>query len=266
MMKQISIMTLTAGILLLPIPDGVADESGSQSPLRATIRLGEQLVEKTSTHELTKKYVGNKLNCTSCHLKNGRHPKAASFIGVATAYPAWSPREQRVVTLQDRILNCFMRSQNGIRPPLGSKVSIAIATYITSLSDGQPIAQNGKKPLGPNHIQTLQLESREPDLTTGAKLYSSKCADCHSGDGSGTDDGPPVWGNESYNSGAGLSRNDKLASWLKVAMPLGDETLSTNDAQDIAAFVNSHLRPRFLLEEHLPSEARMGVYNGVGSE
>lgn len=257
---KLSVSSVVIALLLASM--GQADDPSRHGDLQDMIRLGEQLVEETSRHELTERFVGNELNCASCHLNNGRHAKAASFIGVATAYPAWSPREQRVVTLEDRILNCFMRSQNGIRPPLGSKVSVAIATYITSLSAGQPIAQNDQKPLGPNHVPALKIGNRKPDLQAGARLYLEKCADCHSADGAGTDDGPPVWGNDSFNSGAGLSRVDKLASWLKVAMPLDDETLSDAEAQDIAAFVNSHPRPRFTLQDHLPSKDRLGEYNG----
>lgn len=114
-----------------------------KGPLGDTIKLGRLLVEQTAKHPLSKPFVGNDLNCTSCHLKNGTDTKAATFIGVATAYPAWSPREQRVITLEDRILNCFMRSCNGIRPPLGSEVSVAITAYITWLSTDQPLRMNG---------------------------------------------------------------------------------------------------------------------------
>ena len=45
------------------------------------IRLGEAIVAKTTTHPLSKAYVGNALNCTSCHLQNGTHSKAGTFIG-----------------------------------------------------------------------------------------------------------------------------------------------------------------------------------------
>ncbi|MFY7875106.1 MAG: c-type cytochrome, partial [Pirellula sp.] len=110
----------------------------SDDKLATVIRLGEAIVKNTVSHPLSKNYVGNALNCTSCHLDNGRHPKAGTFLGTATAYPAWSPRENRVITLEDRVLNCFMRSCNGIRPPLGSEVSVAVTTYITSLSQGLP--------------------------------------------------------------------------------------------------------------------------------
>lgn len=232
--------------------------------LGRVIELGREIVENTKDHPLSKPYVNNSLNCTSCHLDAGTHPEAGSFIGVATVYPAWSPRERRVITLQDRVLNCFMRSQNGIRPPLGSEVSVAITTYITWLSTGQPIKQNPDKPLGPNHVPELHADDGSElsgNVLRGETLYADHCASCHSDDGLGGDDGPPVWGDQSYNDGAGLSREIKLASWLKVAMPLDDPYLSKQEAFDIAAFVNSHERPTFNLEDQLPSPERLGEYN-----
>ena len=46
-----------------------------------------------------------------------------------------------------------------------------------------------------------------------------------------------------------------------VAMPLGDPDLTEQEALDIAAFVNSHHRPKFILIEHLPKPERLGEYN-----
>ncbi|WP_231742791.1 c-type cytochrome [Polystyrenella longa] len=248
---------------------GIAEEPTSLVPkdyppgnLGKVVRLGEEIVFETKEHPLSKKYVGNALNCTSCHLDGGQHPQAASFIGIATAYPAWSPREERAITLEDRVLNCFMRSQNGVRPPLGSEVSVAITTYITWLSTGQSIAQNPNKPLGPRHVPSLDIKNFKPDPVRGKELYVERCADCHGNTGEGLESGPPVWGADSFNDGAGLSHNDKLASWLKVAMPLDDETLTTQEAFDIAAFVNQHERPKFNLQEHLPDADKLGEYNG----
>lgn len=212
------------------------------------VRLGETLVKETSSHPLTKPFVGNQLNCTSCHLDAGRHPKAASFIGVAAAYPAFSPRESAVITLEDRILNCFLRSQNGSRPPNGGKASLAIAAYITWLSTDTKIDMNPASPLGPNHLTMLDDGHVQTDIANGEALYADRCAVCHSDDGSGSDDGPPVWGDESFNEGAGLSKLPKMASWLKVAMPLDDTDLTDQEAFDIAAFVNSHDRPKFNLK------------------
>lgn len=240
-----------------------AQRSIPEGPLGETIRLGQELVEKTTTHPLTKPYSGNGLNCTSCHLKNGTDPKAASFLGTATAYPAWSPREQRVITLEDRILNCFMRSGNGIRPPLGSKISVAIAAYITWLSSDQPIRMNAARPAGPNAVPPLKLDVTKADAKRGAALFADRCAECHGQDGQGDADNPPVWGARSFNDGAGLAHIEQLAAWLKVAMPLDDTTLTEQQALDVAAFVNLHERPTFRLNEHLPSPERFGEYNSA---
>ena len=237
------------------------EESIPEGELGDVIRLGQTLIEDTSTYPLTKDYVGNGLNCTSCHLQNGADPKAASFIGVASAYRAWSPREKRVITLEDRILNCFMRSCNGTRPPLGSRPSVAIAAWITWLSKDTPIRTNSKRPAGPNAITRLSVEASSADKSRGAHLYTDRCASCHGDNGQGVDDNPPVWGKMSYNQGAGFSNVEQLAAWLKVAMPMDDATLTEQDAIDIAAYVNSHERPVFRLEDHLPKAEKLGEYN-----
>ncbi len=150
-----------------------------------------------------------------------------------------------------------MRSMNGIRPPNGSQVSVAITAYITWLSTGDSIQQNPEKPLGPHSTPQVDWSNLKPNVERGAKLYAEHCADCHADDGRGGDEGPPVWGDQSYNEGAGLSQVPKLASWLKVAMPLDDPTLSPQESLDIAAFVNSHKRPKFKLSEHLPKAERI---------
>jgi len=247
---------------------GVADEPAFAAdtvsgPLADTIALGRELVATTATHPLTRDYVGGGLACTSCHLDNGTHPTAATFLDVATAYPAWAPREGRVITLEDRILNCFMRSCNGVRPPQGSEVSVAINAYITSLSAGRPLRMNAEGPHGPRRVPRLAIDAAAARPDVGGRLYAEKCAGCHAADGGGGDEGPPVWGPRSFNTGAGLAQNANLAAWLKVAMPLGDADLTEQEALDIAAHVNSHPRPTFRLEEHLPPPEKLGEYNGA---
>ncbi|OUT58008.1 MAG: cytochrome C [Rhodopirellula sp. TMED11] len=214
-------------------------------PLRETILLGETLVRQTDTHPLTREFVGNSLQCSSCHLDGGQHPQAATFIGVAAAYPAWAPREQKVITLEDRILNCFLRSQNGTRPAAGSEPSVAIAAYITWLSEGTKLKMNAKQSLSPHHITMLTSPKMPASIDRGKQLYADRCQDCHADNGSGTDDGPAVWGDESYNDGAGLAKVPKLASWLKVAMPPDEADLSVQESFDLAAYLNSHPRPHF---------------------
>lgn len=231
--------------------------------LGKVVLLGKEIVDNTNTHPMSKAYVGNALTCTSCHLKAGTDPKAASFLGSATAYPAWSEREGRVITLEDRVLNCFMRSMNGVRPPNGSQVSVAVTTYITWLSSGEKISMNPKAPVGPLAVPPLKLSQKTGDIARGKELYATRCADCHSDNGNGTENGPPVWGEDSYNTGAGLAVDKKLAAWLKVAMPLDDTTLTEQESLDIASYVNSHPRPKFVLKEHLPSPEKLGEYNSA---
>ena len=241
--------------------DDAAERVIPDGPLGDVIRLGKELVEHTTTHPLTKPYVGNALNCTSCHLENGEDPEAASFIGVASAYPAWAPREGRVVTLEDRILNCFMRSCNGVRPPLGSRASVALTAYITWLSTDVPLRMNPSGPHGPNAVKPLKIAAESADLTRGEAVYAEKCAECHAKNGDGRKKNPPVWGPRSYNHGAGLAKPVQLAAWLKVAMPLDDPDLTEQEALDVAAYVNSHDRPAFNLQDHLPAASKLGEYN-----
>ncbi|WP_010584768.1 c-type cytochrome [Schlesneria paludicola] len=235
-----------------------------EGPLGEAIRLGKELVEKTTSHERTKPYVGNSLNCTSCHLKNGTDPQAASFIGVAAAYPAWSPREKSVITLEDRILNCFMRSCNGIRPPLGSDVSISIAAYITWLSTDHPLRMNAERPAGPHAVPQLKVDVSQADFERGHQLYLDRCATCHAENGQGQKENPPVWGPQSFNDGAGLANISQLASWLKVAMPLDEADLTQQEALDLAAYINSHERPKFRLSEHLPPSSPSEIFSPKG--
>jgi thiosulfate dehydrogenase len=73
---------------------------------------------------------------------------------------------------------------------------------------------------------------------------------CHGGNGEGTKvDGrfafPPLWGNDSYNGGAGMSRVETAAAFIHANMPLGKpRSLSVQDAWDVAQFVDSHDRPK----------------------
>lgn len=250
----------TEDVASVPDVDSLVIPAG---PMGDVIRLGRELVSDTANHPLTKRSVGNSLNCTSCHLDNGTHPKAATFIGIATAYPAYSPREKRVITLEDRVLNCFMRSCNGVRPPLGSRPSVAITAYITWLSSGQRIAMNPSKPLGPYAVDSLAIDINTRDVGRGKSLYLDRCAGCHGDDGQGDGDSPPVWGEMSYNDGAGLAGNIKLASWLKVSMPPDEENLTDQESLDIASYINTHPRPKFKLSNHLPPAAELGEYNAA---
>ncbi|MBF0516605.1 MAG: c-type cytochrome [Nitrospirae bacterium] len=239
--------------------------AGQDRPLPAgklgqTIALGREISLNTAKHPMSKQYVGNVLNCSSCHLKNGTDLKTLTYIGVATAYPAYSPREDAVITLADRIAYCFMRSMNGIEPPADSTLVTAIAAYITWLSEGAAIKMNPAAPLGPNAMKRININPQTVDIENGKKVYQAQCASCHGDDGQGVkaiqfpEASPggctPLWGVNSFNKGAGMYKLQTAASFIKSSMPYGAAVLSEKDAVDVAAYINSKDRPDFDIKKH----------------
>ncbi len=238
------------------------------------VKLGEDIIYHTHTHPLTKDFVGDDLDCTSCHIDGGKEKTLGTFIGTAAAFPAYSKREKTVQTLQDRINNCFMRSMNGKRPIIDTEASVAMAAYVTWLSQGLPIQMNSVKPVNPFYTKLwinkklvpLAKKATHENYLNGQKLYTQKCAVCHGKDGQGkVQDGkivyPPIWGDRAYNTGAGLGHPTKMATWLQFNMPPGGPKLTDQEAVDIAIYVDAQSHPDFDLQEHLLPKEEMGYYN-----
>ena len=209
------------------------------SQLGEQIRLGYQIV--VNTQKYARPYVGNRLNCTNCHLDGGLNPNAASFVGLAAVYPEYRARNARMNTLADRVNECFERSLNGrALPPDSSKLQ-AVVAYITWLSRGVPSGAT----LSWRGLQ--RIDSRRPiDPGNGEKVFASKCTFCHGSDGLGTMAAPPVWGPQSYTIGAGMARVSAAAAFIKSNMPRSwGWSLSDDDAYDVAAYINAQPRPDF---------------------
>ncbi len=260
-----------------------APKSYPKGELGEMVKLGEDILNNTGTHPLTKKLVGNGLKCISCHLKGadgkpGTAPGIGTFFGTATAFPAYSKREKTVQTLQNRINNCFMRSMNGKRPIIDTKASVAMATYITWLSTDMPIMQDAKRPCSPlnserwvkniKKMTKIQKKAKHENYINGQKLYQNKCASCHGQNGEGMGAFPGLWGKNkegkwiSYNTGAGMSKLNKGAAWVQSNMPLGQgNTMSDQDAADVMLFVNAQDHANFDLKKGLQDEKLMGYYN-----
>ncbi|MBI3806784.1 MAG: c-type cytochrome [Nitrospirae bacterium] len=209
------------------------------SQLGEQIRLGYEIV--VNTQEYARPYVGNRLNCTNCHLDGGLNPNAASFVGLAAVYPTYRTRNARMNTLADRVNECFERSLNGrALPPDSSKLQ-AIVAYITWLSRGVPSGAT----IPWRGLQ--RIDSRRPiDSDSGKKVFASKCVFCHGSDGLGTMVAPPVWGPQSYTIGADMARVSVAAAFIKSNMPRSwGWSLSDDDAYDVAAYINAQPRPDF---------------------
>jgi len=200
------------------------------------IRMGYEVVARTQQY--AKRYVGNKLNCTNCHLDAGLNPNAASFVGLSVQYPEYSARLGRNVTLAERINECFERSLNGKPlPPDSSKLQAVIA-YIEWLSQNVPPGSTvGWR--GIARISPIRL----PDATRGKAVFSKKCFFCHGTDGQGTMAAPPLWGPDSYSIAAEMARISVAAAFIKGNMPRAwGWTVTDTDAFDVAAYINSQPR------------------------
>ncbi|MDH5641581.1 MAG: c-type cytochrome [Nitrospira sp.] len=217
-----------------PSPESIpGDQRGD------AIRMGYLMV--VDTQEYGKRYVGNALNCTNCHIDAGLNPNAAPFVGISALYPEYDARTGRRMSLAERINDCFERSMNGkALPPESTKLS-AIVAYIEWLSRNTPSGRAVPWRGIPRITST-----RSPDPANGKSVFARKCVFCHGTDGQGSMAAPPVWGPQSYSSGADMARVGVAASFIKANMPRGwGWTVTDDEAFDVAAYINSQPRPDF---------------------
>ncbi|MCS6837491.1 MAG: c-type cytochrome [Bdellovibrionaceae bacterium] len=215
------------------------------------IMLGLDLIKRTS--ELLPEWVGAKLNCTNCHLNAGTKPLAGPFIGILRRFPQYRDRSGKIDTIEDRINDCFERSLNGKRLPMDHPALLAIKAYMEWLSRDYPFQAQQIEGMG---MPKLVL-NRPPHLDRGRQVYEQKCQQCHQSQGQGLIDPkgvvqfPPLWGEYSFNVGAGMARLHTAAGFVKHHMPLGQEgSLSDDEAWDVAAFFSQQPRPDFA-KKHL---------------
>ncbi len=230
--------------------------------LQKTLLYGQQLIQNTSIYlgpKGTLAQITNGMNCQNCHLNGGTQPWGNNYSAVNANYPKFRARSGTVETVFKRISDCFERSLNGKAPDSTSKEMVAMATYIKWL--GKDVEKD-KKPKG-SGIYNLAFLDRAIDPEKGKIIYDLKCKSCHQSDGQGVMNDeknaytyPPLWGKNSYNSGAGLYRMSRFAGYVKANMPLGatykNPQLTDEEAWDVAAFVNSQERPNKDLSKDWP--------------
>jgi thiosulfate dehydrogenase len=214
--------------------------------------LGMRIV--TETKALLPEHVGDALACASCHLDGGTVADASPFNGLAAVFPSYSARAGRVISLEDRLNECFLRSMNGTRVPDDSSEMKAMVAYIAWMKGDKDV--DGKivgRGIGEVDAKLV------PDPVRGKELFEAKCAVCHGRDGQGAKaaDGswlfPPLWGEASFNAGAGMADTFNAAAFIKSNMPIAGATkfpleqggLSDQDAVDIADYFAHQPRPDF---------------------
>jgi thiosulfate dehydrogenase len=222
-----------------------AADSMPRGPLGDAVRYGQRIVN--DTQNTVAGYVGNGLTCSQCHVGAGTVAYAAPFAGLPGLFPEYRARTGRVETLEERINDCFLRSMNGRALPAYGKEMIALLAYVGWLSQGVPAGQavvgRGFKDIN---------SPAPPDAVRGKALYAQRCSACHGVGGQGTRAAgrgfvfPPLWGQSSFNRGAGMARASVAAAFIQAKMPLGaGGTLTDQEAYDIAAYVTSQPRPAF---------------------
>lgn len=92
-----------------------------------------------NTQKYGKRYVRNGLNCSNCHMAEGRQPYAAPMWAAYGMYPMYRNKNRSVITIQERIQDCFKYSLDGIAPTLDAPELEAIVTYMHWLSKEVPI-------------------------------------------------------------------------------------------------------------------------------
>ena len=210
--------------------------------IREAVLLGYNLLLETGKYATP--YVGNKLSCGNCHFKagltKGGKNGGLSLVGVGATYPKYRKRQDYAVDLVTRTNDCFKRSMNGSPLPEASKEMTAIVTYYQWISKGLPVYAEipwlTLKPLQSSHA---------PDKTRGGQLYGAKCSACHGKNGEGTAAAPPLWGDDSFNDGAGMHKPANMAAFTHFNMPLGNPDLAVEDALDLADYVAAQPRPHF---------------------
>jgi thiosulfate dehydrogenase len=228
-----------------------------EDPFGRLVRYGHALFTATANEigpavsDPKLRFAGNNLACKNCHLQAGTEPFAMPLIGVWGQFPQYRAREGTVEMLQDRINGCMERSMNGRALPLESREMIALSSFMRWLSTGVP---DGANLVGAGTLQ-IKEPARAADPGHGAQIYAQSCAACHGPDGLGqrAQAGagyqiPPLWGPDSFNNGAGMSRLLTAAAYAMHNMPLGTTfnapVLSDGDAYDVAAYMVSQQRPQ----------------------
>lgn len=245
-----------------------------EEPNADAIKYGRELIANTSEYlgpNGKVKKLSNGMNCQNCHLNAGTAPLGNNYAAVASTYPKVRARSGQSEDIPKRINDCFERSLNGKALDVNSKEMIAMVAYMEWLGKDVP---KGETPKGTG-IYEVPFLDRAADPVRGKVVYAQQCQSCHMEDGQGMMKPdktayvyPPLWGEHSYNDGAGLFRMSRFAGYVKTNMPLGATferpLLSDEDAWDVAAYINSMERPKKDISKDWPDISKKPIDHPYG--
>jgi thiosulfate dehydrogenase len=231
---------------------GFRTPAGEDGPL---IAYGYELITRTfatigpEVPDTAQRFAGNNLACQNCHLDAGTNRFGLPLVGVYRTFPKFSARDQRVISLVERIDECMTRSMNGRPLPDDSREMKSFLAFMRYIGD-PPAAPT--QPAAPAATQAA-------DAGRGVEVYITVCAACHQPNGLGLRRGPvgdadgyafpPLWGPDSFNDKAGMDRYDRIVGFVHRNMPRGVDPehpqLTLQQAWDVAAYVISMPRPSY---------------------
>jgi thiosulfate dehydrogenase len=88
------------------------------------VRRGRGLITATYAHigprvaDVSKRFAGNNLACSNCHLSAGTKKFAIPLFGLYWDFPKYSARQGKDISIEDRLNSCMARSMNGKPMPV----------------------------------------------------------------------------------------------------------------------------------------------------
>ena len=170
------------------------DTTLGSSTLADQIRWGYKIFTNTP-HEAAR-FTGGKVSCANCHLNAGQRERALPLVAVAGMFPEYNNRAARLISLGDRIVDCFLRSENatgrfasqadaeageqnhqdpeeGLSP--ASKEVLAVSAYIAWLAKGYAVGSNppwrGQNAIAPYKL----LPVASFDTARGEAIFAERC-------------------------------------------------------------------------------------------
>lgn len=258
-MKRFLPMVVFVGLGLTACTSAEKRESPWVAPDTATLSFSDTLVRygrNLIAH--TARYLGpdgqvmqitNGMNCQNCHLQAGTQPFGNNFSAVSATYPRFRERSGSWESIEKRVNDCLQRSLGGSPIDSLSTEMRALVAYFCWLGKNVPTKT---RPVG-SGLHPLAYLKRAADTVKGQKQYVVKCSSCHQMNGQGVRHPakaefiyPPLWGDSSFTTAAGLYRISNFARYIYANMPQGTTyqkpQLSAEEAWDIAAYVLS--KPR----------------------
>src|SRR5690554_5591352 len=136
--------------------------------LKRVIRRGYDLF--MNTQQLRGKNVFNGMNCSSCHMGEGRLPFAGPVWPAAVVLPNYRPKNDHVNNLEVRRAGCIGCPMSGKTPANSSDDILALATYHQWLATGVATYRPGSN-MYARRYPRMADPAHEMEYNRGKKAY-----------------------------------------------------------------------------------------------